>query len=285
MSIGRLRNFRDVGTSLTEGRVVDGHFRRAPSQATAANVWADLSMASGNPPANFYASDPAAFATLNGLRGIYHGGDVDDAALYLQSLELCTSTAGFVGEYLLVDILGYYPFVDMDDLNEQPLDNTVTLPRYESGDGVMVYAVQLTPAAGGGTFTFTYVDDTGTTRISPTITCQASSLNIASFLATRPATAAANGPFLPLTSPSLGVRSLTSVTPISANGGLAAFVLCKPLAAHYVYEINTPAERSYLGERPGPPRILDGAYLSLIVRPAATIAAGNLVGRARFIWN
>lgn len=290
MTVGKLRNYYDVGRADEEGRTVTGHFRKVPSQATTANNWADLSMAAGNPIPNYYASDPLTFATLNKFRGIFHGDDKGDAGLFLQTLELVSPTAGFLGEFILCDYLGYYPFIDLDDLTQQTMDNTVTLPRYEDGDGVEVICVQLTPQIGGGTFTFTYVDQNGVTGTSPTIQCGTGALNIASLVnSNATATSITQGPFLPKTSVigagATGIRSITSVTPLTANGGLVALVLVKPLATMTTYEINTTTEVQFLGERLSPPKILDGAYLNLLVRPNGSIAAGLLAGRAKFIWN
>lgn len=290
MSVGNLRNYYDVGRADEEGRTVTGHFRKVPSQASTANNWVDLSMAAGSPVPNYYASDPAVFATFNSFRGIFHGDDKSDAGLFLQTLEVVSPTAGFLGEFMLCDYLGYYPFIDLDDLTEQTMDNTVTLPRYEDGEGVEVICVQVTPQIGGGTFTFSYIDQDGNPGTSPVIRGGIGALNIASLLnSTSVATSITQGPFLPKTSltgaQTRGIRSITSVTPLTANGGLVAFVLVKPLARMTTYEINTATEVQFLGERVPPPKILDGAYLNLLVRPTGSVAAGLLAGRAKFIWN
>jgi hypothetical protein len=268
-------------------------FRKVPSQATTATWWADLSMAAGNPAPNYYAATPLAAKHLTGrlvadgdisFPGIFHGDNKSPASKHLTGLGLMTPTAAMVGEYLLMDYLMYYPFVDGDDTGEQSMVNTATLPRYESGDGVQVMAVALTPTTGSGTFTFNYVDQNGNTQTSPVQTC-ATAANIATIVTSAPAVTGANGPFLQLAAGSTGVRSITSATFSVANGGLVALVLVKPLVGLAIREISTMAETTSVVMRPGAPRIYDGAYLNLIVRVEGSIAAGLLTGYATFSWS
>ena len=279
------RNLREYGDALTGGAVRDGHFRKVPSQASVAGWWVDLSMAAGNPPPNYYASDPLVAATLSGFRGIFHGDAVAPAVKQLHSLTLCTPTAGLVGTYNMLDYLLYYPFVDMDAAGDtQLLDNTVTLPRYTDGRGVQVMAVAVTPTAGGGSFTYDYVDHNGDAKTSPTISLSTAAASIASIVTSEPATAAGGRPFLPQASGSDGVQQITAVNVIVAGGGLVALVLVKPIARHTIREVNVPSEVEYFVMRQGAPAVEDDAYLNLVMNCAATVAAGTLAGHARFVF-
>lgn len=260
--------------------------RKIPSQATVAGWWADLSMAAGNPPPNYYASTPAVAATLDGFRGIFHGDDKTPASKHITDLGLMTPTAGLVGQYKLLDYLLYYPFIDGDDADVQPMDNTVTLPRYADGAGVQVMAVAVAPSTGAGQFTFDYINQDGNARTSPTQFCSTTAANIATIITSQQAVAGApGGPFLSLASGDTGVRQIVSVSMSVLNGGLFALVLVKPLLDAAIREINTAAEVQCISTRPVLPQVLDGAYLNLLVNCSATIAAGTLAGFAKFAWS
>lgn len=277
-------NIKALVDADAAGRTHVCHFRKVPSQASVAGWWADLSMASGNPPPNYYASTPLQAALLEGHRGIFHGFDKSPASEHLTHMELVSPTAGFVGQFLLCDYLLYYPFVDGDDTDAQPMDNATTLSRYADGEGVMVMAVAVAPTTGGGSFTFEYVDQDGNTRTSPTQVCTTTAANIANLATSQQATGGL-GPFLSLASGSRGVRSITSVQFLVPNGGLIALVMVKVLGDIAIREINTTAEVEYVTRRAGAPRVYDGAYLGLICSTAATIAAGLLMGSCRFAWS
>lgn len=276
-----------VTDAYDAGRWVSASIRKVPSQASTAGWWVDLSMAAGNPPPNYYASSPLEARTLDPYDGIYHGPDQGAASLHLHKLGLMTPKAALVGQYMLLDYLLFYPFVDADAVGEvQALDNgTAALTRYADGAGVKVMAVAVTPSTGGGTFTFEYVNQDGITRTSPAQACATTAANIATIVTSQQAVAnAPGGPFLALASGDTGVRSITSVTFSVANGGLVALVLVKPIADLAVREINTMAELHTVQFRPMP-RVEHGAFLGLICNCAGSVAAGTLAGYADFIWS
>lgn len=280
-----MRNVREYGDAIAAGQRRHGHFRKVPGDASTAGWWVDLSRGPGSPPPNFFATDPLTAATLAGLRGIFAGSDVSPQRKFLTDLALCSPTAGLVGQFKLCDYLLYYPFIDLDDTTEQPMDNAVTLPRYPDGVGVQAIMVCLAPTTGGGSFTFNYVDQDGNAKTSPTIFCSTAAANISSVITSEQATAAGGQLFLPLASGSSGIRSITSITMLVPNGGLGCIVLVAPLADHAIREASVPAEVSYLSMRAGPPRVYDGAFLGMFVNCAATVAAGTLTGRMSTVWN
>lgn len=275
----------DVAQAEIEGRALTTHFRKVPSQASAAGQWVDLSMASGNPLPNYYASEPLVGATLDGFRGIFHGDDRSPSQTMLKDLVLCSPTAGLVGAYKLLDFLLYYPFVDLDTTDAQALSTPVALPRYADGVGVRAMMVAVTPTVGGGSFTYEYVSDTGASRVSPVISCNTTADSIATVCTSQQGTVAGGRVFLPLAEGDRGIREITAVNMIVPNGGLAAFVLARPLAGASIREVSVPDERAYVTETQAPPVIIDGAYLNLVVNCAATVAAGQLAGRATFVWS
>lgn len=276
----------ELGRAQDEGRTHTAHLRKVPSQASVAGNWVDLSMAAGNPKPNYYASTPLVAQVLDGFDGIFHGDDKSPASMHLYQFGLVSPTAAFVGQFELLDYLLYYPFVDGDAVGDlQAMDNTLTLPRYTDGEGVRVMAVAVAPTTGGGSFTFDYIDADGVARTSPVISANTTAANIATLITSQQGVAAGGRCFLLEAAASRGVRQITGVTVISAIGGLFALVLVKPIAQHAIREINTPAEIEFPRQRPGCPRIEDGAYLNLICRPAATVAAGQLAGWAKFAWS
>lgn len=283
-----LANVAELGNAFDQGRTHFCSFRKVPSQATVAGWWADLSMAAGNPPPNYYAATPLTAKTLDAFDGIWHGDARSPAETYLTSFGLMSATAGFVGQFHLLDYLLYYPFVDCDEGAEQTCINTTTLPRYADGAGVQVMAVAVAPTTGSGQFTFNYVNQDGATKTSPVQYCSTTGSNIASIITSQQALATtftAAGPFLTLAAGDSGVRSITSVTFSVLNGGLIALVLVKPIASFAIREVNTMTETNFVRLNPSCPRIVDGAYLNLVVNTPATIAAGVLAGYATFAWS
>jgi len=268
------------------GRTHFCSLRKVPSQASTAGWWVDYSMAAGNPFPNYYASSPLVAATLDPLRGIWHGTDKSPATKHVTALGLMTATAGMVGRYTLCDYLLYYPFVDAGDADTQTMDNTVTLPRYADGDGVQMMAVTVAPTAGSEAFTVTYVNQDGVEQASPTQVCANTASPIASIATSQQAVAGLpGGPFLKLAAGDTGVRSVTSVTFTNPVGGLLCIVLVKPLIDLAIREVSTMAEVQSVRLRPGAPQVYDGAYLNLIGNCAATVAAGLLTGYATFAWS
>ena len=141
------------------------------------------------------------------------------------------------------------------------------------------------PTTGGGSFSFTYINQDGIEQTAPTQSFSTAAANIASIITSEQATAAGGQPFLRLASGDTGIRSIVTWTNLGASGGLGAVALVKPLTDHVIREINTPSEITLVSMRPGAPRVVDGAYLGLIMNCAATVAAGLLVGRANFAWS
>ena len=274
----------DIAESLTQGRTFRGPIRKVPSQASTAGWWVDLSMASGTPNPNYYASAPLVAPTFGGNAGIRPGDGVSPAVKILTSWGLCTPTAGLVGRYWLLDYLLAYPFVDFDDLDPQVMDNSVSLPRYADGDHVQAMLVAVTPTVGGGTFEFDYVNQDGAAKTAPVQSFSTAAANIASLPCSQQATAAGGRPFLTLADGDTGIRSMTTWRTLSVSGGLGAFVLVRPLAEHAVREVNSWNVVEWPQQGYGMPVVEAGAYLGMIMNCAATVAAGTLAGYVRSAW-
>jgi hypothetical protein len=281
-----LVNVSDYATAPDEGRLFENSFRKVPTQTVGtAGQWTDLSQAAGNPPAQYFAGAPLEALNFNPYRGIFHGPSQGEKRLTRLGVMTPKVGMGRQTRLKLLDYLLAYPFIDASDLAEQVMDNaTGALTHYTDGAGVQVMAVAQTPSAGGGTFTFTYVNQDGVTKTSPTQTFGASS-NIATILCSNPTGSSQFGPFLILDGNDSGVRSITGVQIISDGGCLFALVLVKQLASFEIEEINAPYEIDYIAEHSVPPEIGDGAYLALICSPKATIAGALLAGYYELVWS
>ena len=266
------------------GRTHMAHWRKVPSQASIAGWWVDLSMAAGNPKPNFYVGGELEATALDGFDGIFHGDDKAPGSKHLVTLGLMSPTAGFVCQFKLVDYLLFYPFIDGDSADEQPMVNDVSLPRYSTAGG-QVMAVAVAPSAGAGSFEFTYTNQDGDVVTSPVQSCSTTAANIATLVTSQQGVVGCNRPFLRLADGDTGVRRVESVRFLAPNGGLIALVIVHPITDHAIREVGTPAEKTWGDQFAGAPRIEDGAYLGLLCNSSASVAAGLLSGYARFVWS
>lgn len=280
------RNIREFVDAYLNGGVTSATFRKTYTPTTVAGTWQDLSMVPGIPNPQYYASNPLEAATINGMRGVFHGDNVTPAQKYIHELAMMSTTTGFIGTYRLMDYLLYYPFIDLDDTADQTLDNTVTLPRYTTGVGVQAMMVTVAPTIGGGTFTFNYTNQDGNPKTSPVQTCSTVALANGQIVTSQPGGSAGYGPFLVLANGDTGVRSIESITMVTPAGGLGCLVLVKPIQKIVVLEAGTPAEVQVVNQRGSAlERIYDGAYLNFICHTVGTATATNIaMGRVNFIW-
>jgi len=282
------RSVKKYTDAWEAGRFYTSHFRKAYTVAAQSQLWLDNSMIGGGPPANYYAATPLTADVLDGTRGIYHGDNKSPASKWLTHWMVMGNNANNVTEHMLLDYVLFYPFIDMDDLSTQTMDNTVTLPRYTDGVGLKVMPVCVSSATGGGRFTFEYVNQDGVTRTSPeqdspiTQSCLATNLvcSGATFQGLR-----SDGPFCSIDSRDSGVRQINSVTFTVSNGGLMALVLVKPLASNVIREASVASEIEFVTRRAGPIRIYDGAYLNFINRPTIGQQSTQVTGSLSFIWD
>lgn len=231
--------------------------------------WYDDSMLAGIPAANYYATEPLVAATLNPRRGIRHTEPDPATSEHLLSV-FATGQGGTNSgpqHYLLCDYLLYYPFIDGDSNDEQPFDNTVTLPRFTSGTGVRAVIVCQGAGSGSPAYTVNYTNDQGVSGRSVTsggnvaTTTQVLSANLGSGYLE---------PFVPLMSGDNGMRSVESITfNGTAPGGIYALLLVKPIATFAYAENEVAAETVF----PHLPLIPDGAVLHTLRKAAVGTAA------------
>lgn len=225
---------RDVIAAFDEGRFRLGQQVRKVTAASWTNGhWFDSTMFAGQPLPSYYASAPLAFAPMSRSThgGWDHGDNVAPATKHIKRVAMLYLSTSFGGQ--LVDVLGYYPFVDEGTVGEEQVcDNTLALTdRHGSGDGVRAYAVAVAPSGlvAGHTITLTYTNSDGVTgRVSPSVPLAAV------------AAAAVNGcivsgglgrpPFFPLQGSDRGIQRIESIR-VDGPGdvGLFTVVLCRPI--------------------------------------------------------
>lgn len=192
---------------------------------------------------------------------------------------------------MLLDYVGYYPFVDMADFIE--MSGSTTLPRHTDGEGIQIMAVEVAAQIGGvASFYVTYTNQDGTAgRQSLTCFCNTQVVNGTIInSAAAPTATYPSGPFIPLQRGDTGVRSIESITWLTGDVGLVTLVLVKPLATIALEPISnsiySPKEVDFAYSNAGKlPVITDDAYLNLICLPTGTLSGGQLYGTIETIWS
>jgi hypothetical protein len=280
-NIAKLIDAHEAGKTRTYS------WRKVPTQTTASGIWFDLSLSPGNPNPNYYAATPLTSKrlTFTDDGGLYHGPAVSPSSKYLRRFTALTVTTTAVPlPIVLCDYLLYYPFIDMSVTDPQDMIQGQTVPRYTTGAGVQMMAVEVASQIGGSQFTVTYTNQDGVAgRVTPTVTCN-TQVSTGTIITTAPATAGCAGPFLPLQQGDSGVRSVQQVTFLTGDVGLITIVLVKPLATTTIYDITAAAEKDWFVDSAALPEIKDDAYLNLICLPSGTLASVQMLGTIEVVW-
>lgn len=198
-------------------------------------------------------------------------------------------------DFVLFDLVGYYPLIDGDSTDPQDLDNTLALPRYTDGEGLRLCMVNhVSPGVQGGVMDLEYLDSQGVTH---TITRGVPNNGInAAVNAVNTSTANNYGPLTQsLDAGVTGIRQVNRITYTTPPGGLHCLYLIKPLAQfqHYhdaLLQADTTGSKHAIevdfalkdGWRL--PTILDGAHLSLFYRPNGGGRTVTFFGQFDFVW-
>lgn len=279
---------KEVVDAELEGRTRNYVWRKAPTQATTAGVWFDVSMSSGNPAAQYYVGTQfeGTILTRTARRTIEHGPNVAPQRKFIRSITTMTGTATALPlPMILCDYLMFYPLIDTSDTELQTLDNPTPLSRYADGKGVQVMAVLTNAGAGGQSFYFTYTNQDGVSgRVSQTVQMNASTATGTVCTSSVGTVLQSGNPFIGLQDGDSGVRSIQSVQMLGADVGLFALVLVKPLLWTQVAEATAPYEKRMFFEGNDLPRVYDDAYLNFLCLPRGTLSGTVLVGDLKVIW-
>lgn len=290
-----MQNFKAINDAYAAGNYKIASWRKAPTQTTATGIWFDLSMSPGNPIPNYYAAAPLEFTALKQSTdyGLPHGGDVSPSVKYLHKLLITPMAVTTLAPMtvMVLDYVGYYPFIDMADTIE--MSGATVLPRYTDGEGLQIMAVEVAAQIGGvASFYVTYTNQDGTTgRTSQTCFCNTQVVNGTIInSAAAPTATYPSGPFVPLQKGDTGVQAIESITWLTSDVGLVTLVLVKPLATIALEPLSntiySPKEVDFAVQNAGKlPVIPDDAYLNLICLPTGTLSGGQLYGTIETIWS
>lgn len=280
------RNIAELVDAELAGQSRFSTWRKQPTQTTAAGIWFDLSSSPGNPVPQYYAASPGVSVAMRQSTdgGLFHGGAVAPMQKVVRKIMAMTVASPAVPmPMILLDYLMYYAFIDESTTDEQPLTNSVTLPRSTSGVGVQMMAVVVAGHTGGQQFFVTYTNSNGVPgRISQVATMNAQAVNGTIVTSSSKASA---GPFIGLQAGDSGVRSIDSVTMIGIDIGLFTLVLVKPLSQMSIRGIDAPVEIDCLRDFSQLPVVADDAYLNFIVHPNGTLANAPIHGYIELVWN
>jgi hypothetical protein len=283
------KSFREIKNSMqTDGKFWHASFRKVVSNITVSGNWCDLSYSPGNPPANFYATEPLISARLSSSKGIDNGGAVSPDKKYLKKMFVYSASTAFQSSTLMLcDYLLYYPFIDGDATGDQALDNSVAINRYTDGRGVRAMLVAQGAYTGNVQFTISYTNQDGTAgRTSPVVTTNTA--GIAATIVNSGVIAGVSGPFIPLQSGDIGIRSIESINFVAPNGGILALVLVYPITEIGISEVtatfNTPSQLENFYDFISGNPIEDGAYLNFICLPNASLTGAVVSGLVMTTW-
>ncbi len=225
-------------------------------------------------------------------------GDLTGGTATKHLLTMSAQTAGATTvpiTLLLVDLLGCYARIDGNTGTQLTLANSLTLPRYTNGAGVMAYSVVAPTTTGASahniTLEYTNQSNVGTRNLPQTVAATAAAVNSHIY---HTGTAANNiGPFFPLQAGDTGIRSVQKWQQSAANGTASTFtnlVLAKPIMEIQVTTQFLLSERDMLNQFPSLPMIQESAATSnaclswLAYSGAATPASTNFFGVLRYAW-
>jgi hypothetical protein len=282
-------NVKQVVDAELEGRARQYDYIKNVGNLISSDCYFDMSMSSGNPRAKYWFDAPpgiAAAISQSDDGGLFHGANVSPYTKYLVSLSAQALGAATVPcNAILSDYLLYYPSIDESNVGETILDNTVTLPRYTDGEGVMILPVVVAAAVGGGQMYVTYTNSDGVSgRVSRTIYVTNGANGCVLGLPFGGIIPDTTAPFVGLQDGDTGVRSIESVTVTVGDGGLVSFLLVKPLANISLKELSAPHEKNLLMAGAGLPVIEDDAYLNFVTTFGTAFPAG-FRGDIKVIWN
>ena len=273
-----------------EWRVRRYQWRKVPTQVTTSGYWFDLSLSPWNPvPKYWFDATPLIAKQIAQSTDwwIWHWANTSPRNQYLRMTTAMSSSWTWLPLPLtLCDFLLYYPSIDDSVLDEQILDNTVTLPRYTDWKWVQVIAVTVAGRTGWQSFYFTYTNsDWVSGRVSQTV--QQNAIPAIGTITTSSLSTnwQSGNPFIWLQSWDKGVRSIDSVTMLWVDVWLFSLILVKPLAQTMIREQTAPVEKDYLLETSDIPEIKDDAYLNFLTNPTGSLNGVTLFWDLQIIYN
>lgn len=257
-----------------------------PAMLNPSNAFADFSTLSGTPSFNPYGGAPLEFTPMFGTKnsGINVGQPLPSGySRYISSMMFNTRAGiGTSPRFILCDYLGFYPFIDRAITDLQEFDNSEVLPRYADGSGVQMAFITTATSTGSPVATVSYTNQSGVSGRTATVTLPGTAIGQVQHLYT-----AAYSPYVILQSGDLSVQSVQSVQFATATTGYNAVLLYRILQDVTIPRGGAAYEIDFLEAGLNTPKVLDGAYLSMLYGLNASDAAfaGAFSGAVNFFWS
>lgn len=267
-----LKGVRDISNGLER----DGKYHYAyPFKALlptpiGAGRYIDMSQATGVPKFNAYVGDAltATQMTGSGNNGIYPGNFITGSTKHLARWQAQLLGAVVPANLMLLDYLMFYPLIDGDSVDEQVMDNPVTLPRYSYGQVMLVCTVA---GALNGSGTMLYRNQNGVQKSVNFNVLTPGQYTISTVVAL---TATDVTPFIPLAPGDIGVTAIDSITFTSAPGGFFTAVIVNVIEDLCIPEATYVTEKQFPMQAGLCPEIKPGAYLNTICKMQAVAQVG-----------
>jgi hypothetical protein len=196
-------------------------------------------------------------------------------------------------EFVLYDLVGYYPLIDGDSTDPQDMSNSLTLPRYTDGEGLrLVMLNHVAPATQAGRMLLEYTNSANQDKTLDVLVPNNSINSVCSGVNTVGTTSLTN---LNLPLGGTGIRRVNRVTYTVPPGGLHCLYVVKLLAqfTHYhdflmqgdpsgakaALEVDFALKNGWRM-----PVIKDGAHLAFFFRVNGGGRSNTFFGDATFIW-
>lgn len=184
-------------------------------------------------------------------------------------------SASSLGDLILVDMVAYYPSLNLNSNALQTMVQTDAMPRYTTGLGLSLFLDVHTGPIGATPFTTTviYRDETNTS--------QSTSVAVPASVPNKTIAHGANNLFIPLAGTQGGIREVTSMQNSAAGGAAAtgALVLCKELCRIAIPDLVNQREYPLYGFDPTVFLQLESnPALVWLYRPSAAPAAAQFSG-------
>lgn len=266
-----IRNISRFAKAIAQdGAFFHAWFHKTSGPTPAAGNWLDLSMGAGIPKYNAYVGSQNTATPFigSGNDGVFIGANpVAGQRRYINTIMTQATSNSFApGCVMLMDYLMHYPLTDGDSTDQQDMDNTLTLPRYVTGEGVHCMAVCTTPMVADAICTVSYTNSDGVAGRVSTFRLVATA-NVGTVVSAPDSSASSNrrSAFIPLANGDKGIRSIESATMSTGSGGFFALVLVKPLTQIQMLEVGVPVEINLIPQRGGNAvAVENGAYLNMI---------------------
>lgn len=195
-------------------------------------------------------------------------------------------------ECMLYDLVAYYPLIDGDSTDPQDLDNSLTLPRYTSGEGLRLVMVNhVAPATQAGRMLLEYTNSEGADKTLDVLVPNNAINSVCSGVNTVGTVSLSN---LNLPIGGTGIQRVNRITYTIPPGGLHCLYLIKPLAqfTHYhdaLLQAETGGDKSaveidFTKDAWRMPVIKDGAHLAFFFQTNGGGRSNTFFGDAHFIW-